>query len=112
MKLGDKQIAFIGVGHMGFALLKGLLESEALPAAQIRVNTRRFERAQALADDYGVMAAKNSQTCVQGADIVLLAVKPQIMTPVLHGIAGAIDNPLLLSVAAGIHRKDLPIVGG
>lgn len=102
MKLGDKQIAFIGVGHMGFALLKGLLDSNALPASQIRVNTRRAERAQALAAKHGVVAAKSSRACVEGADIVLLAVKPQIMTPVLRGIAGALKRPLLLSVAAGI----------
>ena len=102
MKLGDKQVGFIGVGHMGFALLKGLLESEAIAPHQIRVSTRRPERTQALAQKYGVIAAHNNKACAEGADVVLLAVKPQILTPVVQEIAGVVDHALLISVAAGI----------
>ena len=87
---------------MGFALLKGLLESEAVPASQIRVSTRRFERAQALAQAHGVVATTSNRACVEGADVVLLAIKPQIMTSVLHEIGSALNRPLLLSVAAGV----------
>lgn len=100
--LADSTIAFVGCGNMGRALLAGLVEG-AVPPEQVRVSTRRPERAVALAERYGVVAAATNAACVEGADVVLLAVKPQILPQVATQIAASVHpDALILSVAAGV----------
>ncbi|MCA9550870.1 MAG: pyrroline-5-carboxylate reductase [Myxococcales bacterium] len=102
MVLRDKTVAIIGVGNMGLALMRGIIDSGAVPPERIVIHNKRKERTEALAQEYGVRAAESNAACVQGADIVLIAVKPQIFTKVLGEIRGALGDAVVLSVAAGI----------
>jgi pyrroline-5-carboxylate reductase len=102
MMLTDKRIAIIGVGNMGLALMRGLIDSTAVPPDHITVHNRRSERTQALVEEYGVRAAESNSACVAGADIVLIAVKPQIFDKVLPEIRSSMPDAFVLSVAAGI----------
>lgn len=102
MSLEGKKIAVIGAGNLGQALLHGLLDHHALSGAQILVRTRRPERAEALCEALGVQTAPSNQAAAEAADIVILAVKPQILLSVAAEMREALRSRLTISVAAGI----------
>ncbi len=101
--LDNQKIAIIGAGNMGVALLRGLLDAGTVPPNFVTVHNRRDEKTKALAERFGVNPARSNTACVAGADIVLLAVKPQIFVKVLDEIKDHLSpHALILSVAAGI----------
>src|SRR5437868_8334456 len=98
----DKSVGFIGGGNMGEALVKGLLASKAAQASQIRVSARRPERVRELTAQYGVSGGSNADVARQ-SDVVVLAVKPQILDQVLRQLTGELTrDKLIISVAAGV----------
>jgi pyrroline-5-carboxylate reductase len=103
-----KQIAIIGTGSMGKAILSGILSSGTSPA-NIRVTTKTQASAEAISSSYGVQASAQesdsvaNSAAVSDADLVILAVKPNMILETLKEIASALKpNCLLVSVAAGI----------
>ena len=103
MSIKDKRVGFLGAGNMGEAMIKGLLQTGLVPAAAIAATDVRADRLREVAKQYGVRAAASNVDLVGGADVVILAVKPQIMGAVLKEISGAVDRgKLLISVAAGV----------
>lgn len=104
----NTQIAILGTGSMGKAILSGLLAA-GTSVANIRVTTKSQSSADAIADVHGVQAtamesdsAANS-SAVNDADLVILAVKPNMILDTLKGVASALKpNSLVVSVAAGI----------
>ena len=92
-------IAFIGGGNMARSLIGGLIKSGA-PAASIRVADPVLEPLAPL----GVRATQDNATAAQGAAVIVLAVKPQVMETACRSIAGALapdSAPLVVSIAAG-----------
>ncbi len=101
--LDDLHVAFIGGGVMGEAMIKSLLRAGAITADRITLAEPNPERRAALSDTYGVRAALHNADAVQGADVVVLAVKPQVMSAVLHDLRGAVaPTALIFSIAAGV----------
>jgi pyrroline-5-carboxylate reductase len=98
----DKKLGFIGAGNMGEALVKGLIASKAAKPSQILVSARRPERVQEMVRLYGVRGASNAEVARE-SDVLVLAVKPQILDQVLRGIAPEVPRDrLVISVAAGV----------
>ena len=98
----NEKLGFIGVGNMGEALVKGLIASKAAAPAQIRVSARRRERVEELEKLYRVRGGSNGEVARE-SDVVVLAVKPQILDQVLRDIAGELSrDKLIVSVAAGV----------
>jgi pyrroline-5-carboxylate reductase len=98
----DKKLGFIGVGNMGEALVKGLIGSKAAAPSQILVSARRLERIQEMETLYGVRGGSNSEVA-RDCDVLVLAVKPQILDQVLRGISTDVSREkLVISVAAGV----------
>ena len=96
------RLGFIGAGNMGEALLKGLIASGAATPAQILVSARRPERVAELAKQYGVRGASNVEVARE-SDVLVLAVKPQILDQVLRGVSQEVrKEQLIVSVAAGV----------
>jgi len=94
------RIAILGVGKLGEALLSGLLRAGRSPD-DVTVTVRRVERALQLSEQYGVGAVSNTDAA-KGADVLLLAVKPQDMTALLTELAGHVPSDrLVVSMAAG-----------
>lgn len=95
------KIAILGVGNMGRALLDGNLETGALRPEEVRLFDLKTEAVAALAAERGATAAKSAAEAVEGAELVLLAVKPQT----LEGLCAALPAPegaTYLSIAAGV----------
>lgn len=83
MRLELKKIAFIGGGAMGEAIIKGMVGAGLLGAADIHVGAHRQERADYLNREYGVTGVIDNLAAVRGADMVVLAIKPQMVDEVL-----------------------------
>jgi pyrroline-5-carboxylate reductase len=96
-------IAILGAGKIGEALVAGLVSSGWRRADQIVVTTRRRERTEELAGRYGVVGAASNLEAVEGAEIIVIAVKPQdievLLTEIGHRLA---PDQTVLSVAAAI----------
>lgn len=97
-----KKIGFIGGGNMAEALLRGL-QAGGFPAADITVAEPVDERRKFLADRYGVTVTTDNVDVATTCDIVILAIKPQMVTPVLTQIAPALaPGTRLISIMAGV----------
>ncbi len=93
-------IGFIGAGHMGGAMLRGLAAADFRPA--LRVFDAAPGRAEALAAELGATAASSPADLAAGCDAVVLAVRPGDLPAVLADLAAAGSTaPLFLSIAAG-----------
>jgi len=106
--VSSPKISFIGGGNMGRALIGGLLERGA-PKDSLRVGEAHEPSRTALTRDFGVLASAENQEAAGGADIVVLAVKPQDAGQVLVALRPMFQSkaPLVISIAAGIRIHDL-----
>jgi pyrroline-5-carboxylate reductase len=103
VSIKDKKVGFLGSGNMGEAIIKGLLQTGLVPATSITATDVRADRLEQMAKQYGVRAAASNRELVDDSDVVILAVKPQIMSAVLKEIAASVHRgKLLISVAAGV----------
>ena len=101
--LDNKKISFIGGGNMAQALISGLMacgvKPELITVSAPSAKTRDIFTAQQI----NVVDAKvDPKAAVIDADIVILAVKPQMMKAVVSEFADALDKQLVISVAAGL----------
>jgi len=98
-----KQIGIIGGGKMGGVLIQGMVSQNILAPADIIVADVDFSRLEELRRSYGVNVTEDSREAAKKAQIVILAVKPQMMDEVLSALAGTITAAkLVISIAAGI----------
>ena len=101
------RIGFIGVGTMGGALLKGLLDG-GVDAERIVASDFSQDKLRESAEKYGFTAMPDALSVAESARIIFLAVKPQDMKVMLKGIAPVMrDGQLIVSVAAGFKTADI-----
>jgi pyrroline-5-carboxylate reductase len=101
--LNQQKIGFIGGGNMGEALIKGLIGSGAAKPGNITCSDIHEERIHFLQKQYGINVYTNNIDVIRNSQIIIYAVKPQIMAMVLKESAGHLDgSKLVISVAAGI----------
>lgn len=98
-----QHITFIGAGNMARAIIGGLL-ADGYPASCLGACDVDPEKLQALARQYDIRTGTDNAAAVAQSDIVVLAVKPQVLRVVATAIAPACRErrPLVISVAAGI----------
>ena len=103
-----RRLAFIGGGNMAAALISGLTK-RGVSAGRMVVADPSEEQLERLVRDYAVKTAADNVSAVQGAEVVVLAVKPQQMRAAALGLAPhlAASKPLVISVAAGIPHAAL-----
>jgi pyrroline-5-carboxylate reductase len=105
--IGSTRISFVGGGNMARALIAGLLRHGATPA-QLAVGEPEAGQRAALERDFGVRTSPDNAAAAAGAQVIVLAVKPQQMSRAAVGLApGLATGVLLVSVAAGITTADL-----
>jgi len=106
--LSIKKLAFIGGGNMAGALIGGLCK-KGISGKKMAVADPSAEQLQRLSRDYGITATADNAEAVHGAEVVIVAVKPQQMRAVALALAGPLSatRPLVLSVAAGIPHAAL-----
>src|SRR5258707_394644 len=103
LKLSDKKLAVLGVGKLGGILLRAYLKQGLFVSNRVTATVRHSERAAALSKELGISVTTDNREAVKGADVILLAVKPQTVAEVLQEIAPEIGaQTLLVSVAASV----------
>lgn len=103
-----QSIGFIGGGNMATSLMSGLIASGHSPQ-QIWVSDTAQNLLQAHRDNFKVNISVSNATIVEESDVVVLAVKPQILRDVASEIAASVvtKNTLVVSIAAGISQASL-----
>lgn len=97
-----RTIGFVGAGNMAEAMIRGLLRGKDFAAESVSASGPREERAAELREKYGIAATTDNKVPA-GAGIVVLSVKPQILSRVLDEIADSIrPDALVISIAAGV----------
>lgn len=113
MSVKGKKVGFLGAGNMGEAMIRGLLKAGLVPAEDIFATDVRLDRLEQLGKLYGIHTLSDNGLLVKRVEVVILAVKPQIIHAVLKEVAPAVTvGQLFISLAAGVPtaalRADLP----
>ncbi len=99
----DRKIGLIGAGNMAGALIRGLLGSKTLNPAQIRASDPRLEQLAELEKSHGIQTHADNAELLAWANVLVLAVKPQVISQVLEQAAKSIKpDTLVISIAAGV----------
>lgn len=100
-------IGFIGAGNMAYALIKGLL-SDGFEAKNINVSDANPELLEKRSSELGVTVQPDNASLLTNSDIVVFAVKPQVLSVVCHELKNkASSDQLFVSIVAGIKSKDI-----
>ncbi len=95
-------IGFIGGGRMAEALISGVLTARLFEPGKIRVADPDATRQDHLKRHYGVHVGLTHDEVIRASEVVMLAVKPQVIADVLRGLGKGVSNRLVVSVAAGV----------
>jgi len=103
----QQSIAFIGVGNMAGAIIRGLIQN-GYPADLITGTARNDEKRDAFAQELGINMTHDNGVAVADADVIVLCVKPAQMADVVAGFKSVItSDQLYISVAAGLGLDSL-----
>ncbi|MBF0202366.1 MAG: NAD(P)-binding domain-containing protein, partial [Desulfamplus sp.] len=101
--LSEKKIGFVGSGNMGEALISGLVMSKAARPENIICSDVYQDTLDEIKEKYGVATTLHNMEVVERSEIIIYAVKPQILGKVLKETAPGLDrSKLIISIAAGV----------
>ena len=101
--LASHTIGFIGAGNMAEALIRGLVRGHHVAAAKIVASAPRRERLDELRTAYGIDVTQHNADVAARCNLVVLAVKPQILDKVLREVGDKLaPGTLVVSIAAGV----------
>jgi pyrroline-5-carboxylate reductase len=108
VSLKGTTVATVGAGVMAESMIAGLLAGDRLDAGQVIASHPRAERRADLGARFGIRTSESNLTAVEGADVVVLAIKPQMLRRVGRELSPALrEGQLLISVLAGATTKSL-----
>jgi len=98
-----RRLGFLGAGNMSGALIKGLLHGGVLPPERILASDVKSERLDQLHVSHGIHTTADNHALIRDCDVVVLAVKPQVVDRVLTEVGQDVRrDQLIVSVAAGV----------
>ncbi len=106
-ELDGKRIGFLGAGAMAEALAGGLVQSGAAPADALLASDPDPARRKAFEERLGVRAAADNDELTGACDVLVVAVKPDQVRPVLQAVSVDKLRPLWISIAAGVTLHEL-----
>ncbi len=101
------KLAFVGAGKMATAIAAGLIDNHVWSGQDILASDINETAREAFEKATGVVCAASTERIMPEADIVLLAVKPQVAAEVVAAIAPACAGKLVVSIAAGLKLETL-----
>jgi len=117
--LRDKKIAVIGVGKMGGTLVNSVLKNKLVKNKNLFGSTYQEEHAREIHLKYNIETYTDNSEMVEGKDIIILAVKPQMINTVISQIRDKVTGEqLIISIAAAMSTqfiedrlgKDIPVI--
>ena len=106
----NRNICFIGGGNMAQALIGGLI-SRGLPSTRITVSDP-VEQVRHLLAEKDLVVTEDNASAIREADVVVLAVKPQVLANVLKPLNGLFDGKLIISIVAGAEIATIAALSG
>ncbi len=102
--MNNERIGFIGIGNMGEALLRGILDSGLSSPKNILASDINREKLDSLSKELGFTAIDSNCELVKASDIILFALKPDIISKVLSEVSSELCQPKwCISIAAGVN---------
>jgi len=101
--LNDKSIGLIGAGNMGRALIGGLINSGSSSSKNIVCSDKNKGKVKRVEEEFGISTLDSNSDIVRKSEIIIYAVKPQIMADVLKETGDCLDmSKIVISIAAGV----------
>jgi len=98
-----KKIGFIGTGNMGTSMIKSLVLSNTVTSENVYIFDTDISKMEVLRKDLGINTCLNSIEIIEKSDIIIFAVKPDIISKVLAVCKNSIDtNKIIISIAVGV----------
>jgi len=108
MSTRKRKVGFIGAGNMAGALVKGVLQAGLYRSSDLWVTDPLPLQRGRMRRRYGVEAARDNRQLVRGCEIVVVAVKPQVLSDVLSDVKSEVSGAhLVVSIAAGVTLRRL-----
>jgi len=102
------RIAVLGAGKMGGILVKALIEKHLLSPERVRATVAHESRARELSHKLGVPVTTDNLAAVDGANLILVCVKPQVVQELMEQIRPKVSpKQLVISVAASVHTSQI-----
>jgi pyrroline-5-carboxylate reductase len=102
------RIAVLGAGKMGGILVKALIEKHQISPERVRATVAHESRARDLSHKLGVTVTTDNVAAVDGADVIFICVKPQVVQELTEQIADKVTaKQLVISVAASVHTSQI-----
>ena len=106
--LKEATIAIVGTGAMAEAMIAGLLSGGHVAAAQVIASDPRAERREVVEAKYGIRTSGSNSEAIDGADVVVLAIKPQMLLKVGRELSSVLrPDQVVISILAGCTTKAL-----
>ena len=102
-----KRFAIIGIGKMGSALARGVIRGGVAEGDNLTAFDTDSERVNSLASELGFRPSTSATEAVERADVVILAVKPNVVPQVLREIRDVAGGRLVISIAAGVEIRSI-----
>jgi pyrroline-5-carboxylate reductase len=104
------RVAIVGAGVMAEAMIAGLLADRAVAADRLVASHPRRDRRDVLTERHGIKAVAKNAEAIDGAEIVVLAVKPQMLASVMRELSASLtDDQVVLSIVAGATLRTLSV---
>jgi len=103
----EMKFAVIGAGRMGEAIISGLLQSGAATKSNLKAAEKNLDRAAEIAERYEISTQTSIAEACIGADVVVLAVKPQDVAESIDELSKSASGAFIISVCAGVCLKSL-----
>lgn len=102
-----KKVGFIGMGNMASAILSGIIESKYIDSANIFAYDKDIAKLEETKKKYNISLVDNEQDLVDKVDIVIFAIKPNVLEKVITKIKTKLDNKAVVSIVAGYNNQEL-----
>ncbi|WP_312475969.1 pyrroline-5-carboxylate reductase [Neobacillus sp.] len=104
----NKKIGFIGAGKMAQAMIEGIVKSKLIPKENIIASARTEKTLEKIKHKYSIVTSLQNKDVARAADILILAVKPDLHESVIEEIKSEIkQKAIIVTIAAGITLKDI-----
>jgi pyrroline-5-carboxylate reductase len=99
----DQKVGFIGCGKMAQAMIEGMIKSKIVQPGAIMASAVTDETLRSVKEKYDILVSRNNIEVAKHADILILAIKPNIHDAILNEIVEAVDEQkVMITIAAGI----------
>jgi pyrroline-5-carboxylate reductase len=109
----NKKIGFIGAGKMAQAMIEGILKSKLVPKQNIIASALTVSTLDKIKNTYAIVTTDNNKEVARFADLLILAVKPDLHSKVIEEIKNEVKQDIIIiTIAAGVTLSDIEAAFG